>query len=700
MRLRQTEADKALIEDWRAAGGGKPPTPPEGVLASGQPPGPGFRAQSIGAAVDVATAARAFKTAADFSRMLRQSIILAPGRPLNWLKSNRAYILATFSGKAADATEAARKAHPDYALARAAGLYEAPMPGQNVPLYQRTEEFQSRFADKIPIIKQSERGYVVAGNVLRDATFSDIVQGWRAAGKTYAVEDLKKLAAFINHADGRGTGKWLDNNAATLAQVLFSPRWLVSRFQVFGDLLTATPAVRKEAAKTLAAFIGVNVGILGIAKMSGVADTDPFSSSFGRVNIGGWKYDVWGGEQSIVRPLIQGIAGQRSAADGTTYDISRKGVAVSTLRSKLNPNAGAIWDLLEGKDFMGKPVNVTSIDGSTRLLRNLYAPIVAENMYRAFQAEGLVGLAKDVPEPFGASVTQPRQTAWQSFEEKVKETYGGRSYNELSPREKQEAAQDLGKPPPSTPAFAAAEERKAEWTKQQKRDDRELAASEISPDEWKDNLRKRQLTLSARRDELFKDLPEGKDKDALDRYFEIINQHTIDRTTGEKDWDAIDREVARLPRSDLRAIAENTGLGDTATKRAYFDTQDKADSTGFWDQKDQAWAALQQKHPGKLDNWDTYSDWQQAAMQAGVAQGIAGGLPKEQARMYAEKLIEKSDVPEAFSEMWRNGARHQWVESNPDLAASAAYWGFFTPDKAERDFLLRYGLAKAKAGAR
>lgn len=366
--------------------------------------------------MDLVNLPRAVMSAWDASAPLRQGVILTIAHPTESFPAMGAMFRSMGDGKYAQQVDDAIRAGDNFALKQDSGLYLAPFDSVG-PLTAREETFMSRLADKIPGIRQSQRGYVTYLNKLRSDVFDVVDKNWQGLGKTE--DDYKSLSNFLNHASGRGDLGPASNLAPILNATFFSPRLLMSRFQVAADVFTSTPSVRKLVARDLLAFVGTGMTVLTMAKLSGIADVDvdPRSTDFGKLRMGRQRIDFWGGFQPIARYTAQILTGQRRTAGGDIVGTARGDVVARFLRSKLAPVPGTLETLRSGKSFAGQDVELTTDTLKSQTFNNL-VPLFIQDLIESAQQEGMIGLARAVPAGLGVGVL-----AYQSQEEKAQERF-------------------------------------------------------------------------------------------------------------------------------------------------------------------------------------------------------------------------------------------------------------------------------------
>ena len=351
---------------------------------------------------------RAVVASVDISAPMRQGWMLAGAHKKDFLGGFVPMFKAFGSERFAQNVDDAIRASPRFLEAENAKLYMAPLKGINANLASKEEAFMSRWADRIGILRMSNRAYMTYLNKLRFDVFDNTLKNWEKAGKKFAQGEVDDLADFINKASGRGEfaliGRRMDDLAPILNATFFSPRLVLSRVQAPLLVFTARGAARKEAAKTLAGFVGSGIGILSMLKLSGAADVelDPRSSDFGKVRIGPVRYDFWAGEQPIARYVAQMITGKRKAiSSGEIQDVSRKDTVLRFFRSKAAPLPSLAWDYLKGENFFGEAVGPGFDAGLQEETIRTILPIFVQDIYEAVQEEGMIGGLKVIPSGLG-----------------------------------------------------------------------------------------------------------------------------------------------------------------------------------------------------------------------------------------------------------------------------------------------------------
>lgn len=434
-----------------------------------------MRAKVRDTLVDLLNLPRSMKASLDFSASLRQAAPLGASHPRAWARAFATQFKAARSEEAAEAIYASLDASPYAGLREKAGLFQGHLAGRDVNM--REEAFASRLTGKMPGLRGTERAYVVMLDKLRADVFDDTVSRWLRAGRNPTEEETKALAAFINHATGRGTGDFLDKHGNALAMGLFSPRYMISRPQMLVDLVTAPGPVRKEAAKGVGIWAAGIVGLGGLATLAGGEfGVNPLKGDFGRTSIGKHSWDTTGGWATDIRTMARLLNGEAESGSGNRYKVNRPAIIGRYFENKLSPNAGVALDILQGHDYNGNATNLRALDGVTTNAMNLFGNLFMQEAYRNFKAEmggvelgpnfsTVTSFAKWVASTalgaFGwnTSVNVP-ETPVEKFDAKWQGAalFKGRTWNDLNSDEKAALERQYGqRPNSSNPAFAASQ---------------------------------------------------------------------------------------------------------------------------------------------------------------------------------------------------------------------------------------------------
>lgn len=379
---------------------------------------PSFNQRVLNLTGDVINLPRSVMSAWDMSAPLRQGLITTVAHPKESIPAMRTMFRSFFDEDFARFIDDAIDEGPYAELKQQSGLFRARRTGAVVELGEREEVFQSSLAQKIPLIKNSERAYVTYLNKIRSDVFDTVARGWEGQGKT--LDDYKALSSFLNHATGRGDlPSFLRSSAPILNGAFFSPRLLMARFQVPLDLFTSTPAVRMLVARDLTINVSLGLGILSLLKLSGAADVelDPRSSDFGKMRFGDQRIDFWGGFQPIARYTAQIMTAQTKTQYGQMFEADRFDLFKRFLRSKLAPVPGLALDIAKGETFLGEELTTEASSIRDQLFNRL-TPLFIQDLIESAQREGPVGFARALPAGLGVNVQAYNNPLADAFDQK------------------------------------------------------------------------------------------------------------------------------------------------------------------------------------------------------------------------------------------------------------------------------------------
>ncbi len=321
--------------------------------------------------VDAVSLPKSLMASADMSAPLRQGAILSFRHPIMAAQAARDMFRQAFSESAHRDWLTRLRSTPEYYTIKKAELYLAE---PNARLNAKEEQFISNIAEKIPIwgriVKGSQRAYTGYLNSLRVSTFAafhDALIREGVKGKELDAE-LKSYAEFINNASGRGTLGKFEESAPLLNAAFFSPRYVVSRFNLINPIryTKMEPRTRIEALKTMGAYLGVGLMTMALAQAGGAdVEDDPRSADFGKIKVGNTRFDMWAGMSQVAVLLSRLATGETKSISGQTRQLgegykatTRGDILLRFGRSKLSPSAGVATDFLVGKDFNGNEVTV------------------------------------------------------------------------------------------------------------------------------------------------------------------------------------------------------------------------------------------------------------------------------------------------------------------------------------------------------
>lgn len=343
--------------------------------------------------VNLINVPRALITSIDMSAPLRQGVVLTTTKPSKSIPAFGSMFKYFFSEKALNRWLDDIPNNPHYQLMKDSKLYLADPRKLTGGLAQREEAFMSNLAEKIPlwgeVVKASGRAYTGYLNKLRVDVFTSMANKFAKEG-ILTPENAKSLANWVNHASGRGSLGNFERVAGELNTGFFSPRLIASRFSMLNPAwyTKQTPAVRKEAIKSMAEFIGIGLTVLMLSKLAGAeVEEDPRSADFGKIRVGNTRWDIWGGFQQWARVFTQMATGERkSTATGRVRSLedersSRFNVGLDFLVGKLAPVPKEIVQLL------GKELIVEDKSLSDEILENVI-PLYLQDLGEAIEDFG------------------------------------------------------------------------------------------------------------------------------------------------------------------------------------------------------------------------------------------------------------------------------------------------------------------------
>lgn len=404
---------------------------------------------------------RAMMATADLSAPLRQGLFTAARHPVMFTKNFGKMIKYAFSEKAYKNAKADIVLSPNYEMYV---KHKLPLTEISTGLTGREEAFISQMSENIPgfgkIARGSNRAYVGFLNKMRTDLFDDLVN----TAKLNNIDDPKffdDAARFVGSATGRGDiAKLFGGNQSgkVWASFFFSPRLMSSRMSLMNPMYYAKlhPAVRKEALKSLVAFVGSGLGILGLAKANGAeVGTDPRSADFGKIKVGNTRYDTWGGFQQYARLIGQLVTGEKISTItgkettlGEGYNApTRESIIMDFFKSKEAPLTSFLTRAAQGERY-GEAFNLPVE------LIDRFIPMVISDAYDLYREKGVKGLAMGAPAPFGVGLQTygdqvPMMAATDANNPTVKwrgePSLGEDIYNKVAGKEVSDIPKDLQK---------------------------------------------------------------------------------------------------------------------------------------------------------------------------------------------------------------------------------------------------------------
>lgn len=312
--------------------------------------------------LDIANIPRAIMTSLDFSFTLRQGLVAATRHPLIFWRAFPDQIKFFRDNRILKESMAEIKRRPTYDLMNKAELDLPAIVGKN------EEPYQSKLADKLPLVNASNRAFSGFASRLRADLFDYLIKRAEEQGKD-PYKDLKvakDIAKVINNSTGRaGLGKF-EAAGKALNAVAFSPRLALSRFNIIMNpayYIKLDPFARREALTSLFSLTGTVLTVAGLAKLAGFkVETDLRSADFAKLKFGNTRIDMAGGFQQYIRLAAQVVSGKvissttgRTITLGEGYrPLTRPDIIGRFLETKTAPIASFALGLLRGENTMGE----------------------------------------------------------------------------------------------------------------------------------------------------------------------------------------------------------------------------------------------------------------------------------------------------------------------------------------------------------
>ena len=268
------------------------------------------------------------------------------------------------------------------------------------------------------LLHASNRAYTGFLNSLRADTFENMITNYEKMGLKPKENDklLADTAKFIASATGRGDIGKLNAIGAELNALVFSPKFVKSRFDmIFSPVFTdMSPQVKKEYAKSVLATTAYWVGAMGVGKAAGAdINLDLRSSDFGKIKIGNTRVDTLAGIQQPMVAMIKFLGNaSTSPITGQTTELgvgyrpdTRLDVALDFTRTKLSPFAGLVWDAAKGETIKGKKTTdeLKRLDRDNYLLR-MVTPNLISTMADLYKEDPKWMMTLGIPAALGEGV--------------------------------------------------------------------------------------------------------------------------------------------------------------------------------------------------------------------------------------------------------------------------------------------------------
>jgi hypothetical protein len=314
-------------------------------------------------------------------------------------------------------------------------------------LFGATRPIQ-RLTAAIPWVGISSRAHVVGTNVMNHRIFRKFMENQFAIDDMIGRGDLvlppgevldirgaaKAMGTMLEDMSGRAqVPQALQKLTPAMNAGFFSLRLNLGRLLMGRHLFSSNKYVRRQAWKNLVSFVTVFTGIELAGERMGLweVEKDPRSSDFMLMRVGKIRVDPWGGAKQFLTffsrllPIVAALetvnlptgnlptAGAKSTETGQVNE-GFGGFGLERLwRSKSAPLVSLIWDTVEGENFLGDPVDHTSIEQWSQRV----APLAVQDLYEAFQNQGGWSALTATTAIFGAGILVYDLPRWADLDE-------------------------------------------------------------------------------------------------------------------------------------------------------------------------------------------------------------------------------------------------------------------------------------------
>jgi hypothetical protein len=520
----------------------------------------------------------------------------------------------------------------------------------------------------------SQRAYTTVLNLMRDGVFQKMLAEYGGNPKSIPADELRRWGKLVNISTGRGDLPGaLGDSKAFGAPIFWAPRLMASRVQMPFEVLSKSPIVRKEAARQIASFIGINSTILGMGAAAGAwsVETDPRSSDFGQIRVGPQRIDPWFGFRPFVNLGARLATGERkSSLTGEVYEAEHKEIIADFLRQKFSPLLGVATNVWTGRDAIGEPYT------PGKLAPDLFAPLFLREVYESLSNAG----PKALPGALLGGVGYGVNTYETSESDRAADEMFGKPFSRLSRIEKAQltdARPDLAQERSDEIIRrggdrAELEERRLKTRAAQLEDDSRVLNGQIDWNTWKDNRSRRGAELRGFSEAVFGDEPIAEPKDAYERWLNVIHEHS---TIDGPDWDKVDAWIAQQPEADQKFITDNTGLYGTNLEKQRSAVAAELDAAKYFDIRDRVWERVAQTSDA-LKQFETAADFETSFRERIIERLTEQGVTDPAAqRIVVEDMLGKLEPLKVWSDI-SNEIEEAWITKNADLARRAYGVGY------------------------
>lgn len=261
----------------------------------------------------------------------------------------------------------------------------------SVDAQMQSEVFRGKFIENYKIfgkqnplgrlMRASSRHSVAIGNLFRTSAFDQFVSDNQNATS----EELAAMADYINKSTGIGDISKLGPVINYLNEVMFSPKFVASRFQTPWAIVKYRnlPRVRKQIARDMVNVVSTGGLVLFLAALAGadVEWEDPESADWGKIRVGNTRVDIWGGFQQPARLITRLSAGRFTRESIRDFDPLEMVGRFSMYKAA--PAVTIPHELWTGSTMVGEETA-----WNETLLRSMF-PLVTRDIYDAAREGGL-----------------------------------------------------------------------------------------------------------------------------------------------------------------------------------------------------------------------------------------------------------------------------------------------------------------------
>jgi len=351
---------------------------------------------------------RATYATGEWSFVLRQGGAYAFAHPIRALQMQPKMIGAFFSQKDFYTINQEILNNPDAPAMKKAGLHFGALDNLTDGTNQE-EQLMGTILDKVPLVNKAAHGFDRAAvtylNMIRADSYRMMTNNGTIGGKA-TEQEAKDIAFFINVSTGRGSLGDFQQGARVMSRVIFSPRYVASRLQLFLGIPffrangRAKTIIMQEYVRTM---LGAATA-LGLAELfrRSIDDPDEFdiewdarSSDFAKLRFGNRRIDLLAGVGQFAVLAARVSRGEtKSIGSGRIKKTRGKDVKWGQKFSsdlikdfilyKGSPFSRVTLALLDGKTFDGPLTYENAMQW-----KNIPLPITYRDVLAAFKQEGV-----------------------------------------------------------------------------------------------------------------------------------------------------------------------------------------------------------------------------------------------------------------------------------------------------------------------